>query len=245
MFNWFDLMRQTQTSGGFDTLARQFGLSGDQAQKAMAAFVPAFAMGLQRAADPNDPSRFVQSMMNQAYQNFWQAAGQAFSTQAQQEGRRLLDQLFGSDEVTRRVAHQAADYTGVSVETMRQVLPVLAGILAGGMYQWTQGHGLQTATSPSGPAQNRERSADPWAELWAVWAKAASPEKKAASHPFEDLMASFVQLSSPPRPTSPQISPSSAPWVEMMETGRDMQMQYLASLQSIFESTSKPSDKKP
>ena len=64
-------------------------------------------MGLQQAASPNDPDRPAHAiMMSSAYQNFWQGAGQSFSSQAQQEGRRMLDQLFGSDDVTRRVAHQ-------------------------------------------------------------------------------------------------------------------------------------------
>jgi hypothetical protein len=246
MFNWFDLMRQAQTSGGFDALAQQYGLSPDQAQKAMAAFLPAFAMGLQRTANPNDPGQFVQSMMNQAYQSFWQMAGQSFSTQAQQQGRQLLDRLFGSDEVTRRVAHQAADYAGVSVETMRQVLPVLTGILAGGMYQWmaAQGRGLQTSPLSATPQQGSERGTDPWAELWAIWTKGAEPEKKPASHPFEDVMASFLQFSAPPETQAQQPPPPSQPWAEMIEKGRDMQMQYLASLQSILEGASKDETKR-
>ena len=157
MFNWFDLMRQAQTSAGLDALARQFDLSGDQTQRAMAAFLPAFAMGLQQATASNDPARLFQSMMSGAYQNFWQAAGQTFSSQAQQEGRQLLDQLFGSDEVSRRVAHQAADYAGVSAETMQQMLPVLAGILAGGMSQWmtAQAHALQSFGSSEEGAKDK------------------------------------------------------------------------------------------
>lgn len=240
MFNWFDLMRQAQTGAGFDTLARQYQLSGDQIQKAMAALLPAFAMGLQHAAPPGDPGRLMQSMMSNAYRSFWQGAGQAFSFQAQQEGRRLLDQLFGSDEVTRRVAHQAADYVGVSVETMQQILPLMTGILAGGMYQWMtqQGRAFHTASArqTDAPRQDADAAADPWGQLWAIWANAAAPEKKPATqHPFEELMASFLQA---PAPQQPQTPPSS-PWTDMMETGRDMQQQYLASLQSIFDEASK------
>jgi len=253
MFNWFDLIRQAQTSAGFDALSRQFQLSGDQAQRAMAALLPAFAMGLQRAADPNDPTRFFQTLMSGAYQNFWQSAGHAFSSQAQQEGRRLLDQLFGSDEVTRRVAHQAANYAGLSVETMQQILPLMTGILAGGMYQWmvTQGRALQSLTSSpaaqnAATAQNSGGSKDPWADLWGVWMKAASPEneKKPEPHPFEALVTSFLQAPKPEKPAEKEEPPTSHPWMDMMETGRDMQMQYLASLQSIFESATKPTDDK-
>ena len=53
MFNWFDLMRQAQTQAGFETLARQFQLSGEQQQRTMAALMPAFVMGLCRYVPRN------------------------------------------------------------------------------------------------------------------------------------------------------------------------------------------------
>ncbi len=237
MFNWFDLMQQAQTNAGLDALTRQFQLSGEQSQRAMAAFLPAFAMGLQHAMMSQDPNRFFQSMLSGGYQNFWQAAGRSFSSQAQQEGRKLLDQLFGSDEVSRRVAHQAADYAGISVDTMQQILPLLAGIVAGGMSHWmsAQAQALQAFSSQAGAAQDGQGNANPWAELWTGWMKAATPGRPSAANPFEEMSAAFLQMAQPPRPTQ-EASPSSSPsWEAMMEQGREMQAQYLASLQSIFE----------
>jgi hypothetical protein len=247
MFNWFDLVRQAQTKAGLDALTQQFHLSGDQTQKALAAFLPAFAMGLQHAAMTNDPGRFFQSMMGGGYQNFWQSAARSFSPQAQQQGRALLDQIFGSDQVSRRVAHQAADYAGVSADTMQQMLPLMAGILAGGMSQWmtAQAQAVQGFAAPAGHADAgqstaNQAAANPWAELWAGWMKAAQPETKAPSHPFEDMMAAFLP---PPAPEPPK-PPSSPSWDEMMEQGRKMQSQYLTSLQSIFEEAWKAEPKK-
>jgi len=244
MFNWFDLMRQAQMNAGLDALTRQFHLSSDQSQKAMAAFLPAFAMGLQHAIMSQDPGRFFQSMMSGGYQNFWQAAGLSFSQQAQQEGRKLLDQLFGSDEVSRRVAHQAADYAGISVDTMQQLLPLLAGILAGGMSQWltAQANALQAFTAEK--AKGGQATASPWADLWSGWMKAASPEQKAAFNPFEEMMTAFLPPPPAPKPPEQPASPSSS-WEEMMEKGREMQAQYLASLQSIFEEAWKIEPRKP
>jgi len=236
MFNWFDLMRQAQAQAGFETLARQFQLSGDQQQRAMAALMPAFVMGLQHAMTTNDPNRFLQSLMSGGYQNFWQTAGLSFSPQAQQEGRRLLDQLFGSDEASRRVAHQAADFTGIGVETMQKILPLYAGILAGGLSQWmaAQSQAAQTFTSSSNPEKPKQDPTNPWVELWAGWMKTSEPEKKPAANPFQEMMAGFLQMPAPAKPQEPEPSPS-APWGEMMEKGREMQMQYLTSLQSILD----------
>jgi len=244
MFNWFDLMRQAQTQAGFEALTRQFQLSGDQQQRAMAAFMPAFVMGLQHAMATQDPNRFLQSLMSGGYQNFWQMAGRSFSPQAQQEGRHLLDQLFGSDEVSRRVAHQAADFAGIGVETMQQILPLYAGLLAGGLSRLmtTQSQAIQTFT-PSGAAEKpRQESANPWAELWSGWMKVPEPEKKPASNPFLDMMSGFLQM---PAPEKPQGTEPSSSWGEMMEKGREMQMQYLTSLQSTLEEAWGTRSKKP
>ena len=248
MFNWFDLVRQAQTKAGLDALTQQFHLSGDQTQKALAAFLPAFAMGLQHAAMTNDPGRFFQSMMGGGYQNFWQSAARSFSPQAQQQGRTLLDQIFGSDQVSRRVAHQAADYAGVSADTMQQMLPLMAGILAGSMSQWmtAQAQAMQGLASPAaspnaGQVTANQAVANPWADLWAGWMKAAQPETKAASNPFEDMMAAFLPPPPAPEPPKPASSPS---WDEMMQQGREMQSHYLASLQSIFEEAWKAEPKK-
>jgi hypothetical protein len=56
------------------------------------------------------------------------------------------------------------------------------------------------------------------------------------------MMTSFLRAGSPqtekapePKPETRAGSPLDA-WGQMMETGQDMQRQYLASLQSIFDS---------
>jgi hypothetical protein len=72
--------------------------------------------------------------------------------------------------------------------------------------------------------------------------KTAAPEKKPAN-PFEDLMASFLQAPPAAKPAQPEPPPS-APFNEMMEKGREMQMQYLTSLQSIFTDAWKGSSNK-
>lgn len=239
MFNWFDLMRQAQTSAALDALARQFHLSGDQPQRTMAAFMPAFAMGLRHALASNDPARVLQSMLGGDYRNFWQAAGNPFTPQAQQQGRKLLDRVFGSDEVSRRVAHQAAGYAGISADTMQQVLPVLAGILAGGTSQWMMAH-TQAFQNFAAPKDDRHppSAANPWADLWTSWMKTASPETKPAN-PFEEMFAGFFQMPPPAEPPKPEPQSSSPSLDDMMEKGREMQMQYLASLQSIFSNADK------
>ncbi len=250
MFDWFDLMRQAQKSAGTAMLAKQFHLDGDQTQAAMAAFLPAFAMGMQHAMGAKPDDAMVQNLFGGAYQNLWLNAAQAFSPGSQRNGQQILDQIFGSDEISRRVAQQAAEMTGVNADVMQQMLPVLAGIYAGGLYHWMSGqtramNKAAAACPAAGPpcpiSPNPGRACAPRG-----LGAAARQSPRPAATPFEAMMAGFL----PPAPTrKPPLRRSRRErnrrqdkppaWEEMMEKGRDMQKQYLASLQSIFDEAEK------
>lgn len=250
MMSWFDLMRQAQGSPDLDTLARQFNLSTEQAQKAMAAFLPAFAMGMRHTAEANDPMQVFGGLPASPFAEFWNQTSRAFTPQAQQAGKLVLDQMFGSDDVTRRVAHQAANFAGIGLETMQQMLPLMAGIYAGGLHKW-----MTSQSAMMGMTAGRTERAAPapqapnWAAFWGNWLKSGSPPapQKPAATPFEAMMAPFLNPSSSAgtsaksEPAASEQAASEPPasaeaWEQMMGAGREMQKQYLASLQSIFDS---------
>jgi Uncharacterized conserved protein len=239
MLNWFDLMRQAQASAGFDLLTRQFRLSDDQAAKAMLAFLPAFAMGLQHLMLTAPSNPLLQSLTGPASGNPWQAMGQAFtsqvfSAQAQQNGKRVIDSLFGSDEASRRIAHQAADFAGLNVDLMQQMLPLMAGILAGSLHGMMTGQG-RMAEMFSPPAKEPEKAApsEPWTALWTGWAQAFQADEGGAGSLRKPSRSSPNEDPSPKADALP-------PWQGMMQQGHEMQMQYLASLRTILDEAWKP-----
>jgi hypothetical protein len=252
MFNWFDLMRQAQGGAGFDNMARQFGLRPEQIQLAVAALVPAFAMGFQRqAANANAMTQLFQLMTAGQYPNFFDSAAQAFSSEARKEGQAIVDKLFGSDEVTRRVAQQAAQFSGVGTEVLNQLLPLVAAILAGGMYKVMAGQGAMLGSMMETWRSSTPAGGNPWAAFWANWPGMAAPAGEArqgpvGSNPFEAMMSAF--LGRPVEQPAPEPEPPQAPeapdaprtpveaWGQMLETGQEMQRKHLESLQSIFDS---------
>jgi hypothetical protein len=258
MFNWFDLMRQAQGGAAFDNMARQFGLSPEQVQRATAALLPAFAMGLQRnAANPNAMEQFFKLMSAGHYPSFFESAAQAFTPQARQEGTTVLNQLFGSDDVSRRVAQQAAAVSGVGADILQQMLPLMAGIFAGGLSQFARS-GPATGPMAAAFAPEQKPPSSPgqtgfgaWADLWSGFlgggAKPSAPSNPAPGS-FDEMMASFLAAqrvpaargAEAPKPEAGSGSPDAAgafgAWGQMMDSGREMQQQHLASLQSIFDS---------
>jgi hypothetical protein len=237
MVNWFDLMRQAQGGDGLQNFARQFGLSPQQTNAAIAAMMPAFAMGLQRAAtDPGAMAQLFKVMSGGHFPNFWESPSQAFTPQARQEGKDLLDQLFGSDEVSRRVAHQAAAFSGVGVDVLQQMLPLVAGIVAGGFAKLAASHGAalsSLAGSAGGPDPSGQAGAGAWADLWSQWMgvraepkaePAPAPEAKSEAplHAFEEMMASFLGAAPPPgqQKTQPTEDVRATPQPEPQEPER-------------------------
>lgn len=130
----FDLINQAQNGEGMAMLARQFGLSQSQAQQAVEALLPAFSQGLKRnAADPYGIGAFMTALASGQHAQYFDNPAAAFSPQGMSAGNDLLGQLFGSKDLSRAVADQAAQATGIGQDILKQMLPAIASMLMGGM----------------------------------------------------------------------------------------------------------------
>jgi hypothetical protein len=139
MMNLFEMMTQAQGGNAVDNMARQFGLAPEQAQSAMEALLPAFQMGMQRQAESTDG---LQMFGGGQHSGFHDADGDGIPDNAQEQGNDVLGQLFGSKDVSRAVASQASAMSGVSDSILKQMLPVMASMLMGGMFKGAMGNGL-------------------------------------------------------------------------------------------------------
>ena len=142
MMNLFEIMQAAQNGQAMQNMARQYGLSLQQTQAALAALLPAFSMGLQRQTqNPYAFGSLAQMMTASPYARFFEASG-GIPPGAQMAGNDVLSQLFGSNEVSRAIAAQAAATSGVSQAILNQMLPVIASILMGGLFKSTSSEGL-------------------------------------------------------------------------------------------------------
>ena len=143
MMNLFDIMQSAQNGQAMQNLARQYGLSQQQTQAALDALLPAFSMGLQRQTqDPYAFGSLAQMMTASPYARFFEAAGSGIPSGAQTAGNDVLGQLFGSREVSQAIAAQAAATSGVSQAILKQMLPVIAAMLMGGLTKSSSNEGL-------------------------------------------------------------------------------------------------------
>lgn len=136
MLPLFDMLANAQNGEAMEQLSRQFGLSQQQTQEAIAALLPAFSQGLKRnTADPYGVGSFMSAMASGNHAKYFEDAQKAFAPQGVAEGNGILGHLFGSKDLSRAVADQAAQASGVSSQILQQMLPVIASMIMGGLFK--------------------------------------------------------------------------------------------------------------
>jgi hypothetical protein len=136
MLNLFDMLSNSQNGQGMEMLARQFNLSQQQTQAAVEALLPAFSQGLKRnTSDPYGLAGFMSAMASGNHAKYFEDAQKAFAPQGVAEGNGILGHLFGSKDLSRAVASQAAQATGVGQQVLQQMLPVIASMIMGGLFK--------------------------------------------------------------------------------------------------------------
>ncbi len=143
MTNLFEMMQSAQNGQAMQNLARQYGLSQQQTQNAITALLPAFSMGLQRQTqDPYAFGNLAQMMTASPFGKIFDADGDGIPDNAKSMGNDVLSQLFGSKEVSNAVAAQAAATSGVGQAILKQMLPVIASMVMGGLFKSSGNQGL-------------------------------------------------------------------------------------------------------
>jgi hypothetical protein len=208
MMNLFDIMQSAQHGQALPNLAQQYGLSLQQTQAAIDALLPAFSMGLQRQTqNPYAFGSLAQMMTASPYARFFEAGGYGIPTGAQTAGNDVLSQLFGSREVSQAIAAQAAATSGVSQAILKQMLPVIAAMLMGGLSKTSSNEGLggilgQFAEMMRGqlpgmqPApQQPQMPANPFeAILKGMFGQAGQPQPNPQAAPSDPFGGAFGQI---------------------------------------------------
>jgi hypothetical protein len=135
-----DMIARMGGADGVAAMASRVGLTPDQAQAAMTALVPALTGGMAKQAQAGNGS-IVDQLAGMAAAYTGSAAGDGAVTQ----GNDILGSIFGSKDVSRAVAAQAASQTGLDVNALKALLPMVATMAASAL-----GNGTGTVAAPAG-----------------------------------------------------------------------------------------------
>jgi hypothetical protein len=217
MLPLYDMLANADNGRAFDLLARQFDLSRQQAELAVEALLPAFSQGLKRnASDPYGLGDFLSAISTGQHAKYFEDAARAFQPSGVEEGNGILGHLFGSKELSRAVAAQASQATGIAQETLKQMLPVLAAMIMGGLFK--QSTGQMPGAAPRNPLT----------EILEQMMRQGQPRREAgsAANPFDNPFGKVLEgmfgggtAGGQRAPQSPFDNPFGRIFEEMMSGG--------------------------
>ncbi|QRG06016.1 DUF937 domain-containing protein [Xanthobacter dioxanivorans] len=228
MDQFVEMLRAAQGGQAIENIARMYGLSGQQAQMLTEAVMPAFAEAFKQASQSPEALASLMALMTSGpYGAFYsQAAAPAELSRA---GTAALDTVFGSSEVSRAVAAQAAASTGLGIAMVRQTMPTLATLVVGGLAKSLAASGaIQTmlaAMLSRMPGQTEQRvapisSGNPWIDAFLAFTSTAvetAPRPAPSTgNPWADAYAQMMfQRAAPPPAPAPARTPTNA-WQDVV-----------------------------
>jgi len=132
--------------GAVNQLAAQFGLQPEQASSAVAALVPALAGGLQRNVSTEGGLASLASALGSGkHESYLEDPTSLAQPTTTDDGNAILGHLLGSKDVSRQVATQASQQTGIDPSILKQMLPLVAALAMGGLARHSNAAGAGAA----------------------------------------------------------------------------------------------------
>lgn len=232
MKNLFDMMMEAQNGNAVNSLSKQFGLTREQTEQALELMMPAFSNGLKRnTADPMQLMNFMGNLSSGRHEQYHNDAAAAFRDDAINDGNEILAQLFGSKDTSRAVADQVAFASGIGPTILKQMLPVVASMLMGGLFKNSVGSGR--AANPMGDLlggimENMMRGG--------MDNFTGGSQSRQAENPFGKMMEDFLGgMGQTTRQTQRPPERGEDIFGEMFETGRRVQDEYQKNIDNIFD----------
>lgn len=132
--------------GGLQSVARELGVSESQASAGAAALIPAILGGFKKQAQPTGLEGLAGMLGGLGGGSLLDDVLGPQPTNVAR-GNDVLGQIFGSPDVSRTVARNAAAQTGLDPALLRKMLPMLAMLVAGFMSRQA---GAGAAAPPAG-----------------------------------------------------------------------------------------------
>ena len=152
--NTIEALLGGQADGAVDQLGRQFGLDQSQTSSALGALLPAVAAGFQRnASSPNGLDALLGALGSGQHGRYVDDLGSLGRPGTVDDGNGILGHIFGSKDVSRDVASRASAQSGVGVDVLKQMLPVVAAMVMGAMAKKQGGAARQTGFGQAAAGQ--------------------------------------------------------------------------------------------
>ena len=149
--NIVDILAQAQGGQGLESLGRQFGLDDAQTRAAVEALAPVVAAGVSRNASTGGGlADLIGAVLQGKHARYADDASATQFDAVAEDGNAILGHIFGSKDVSRGVALQAAGSSGIGAAILKKMLPVIASMVMGVLAKKMFGGSARAGTSSGG-----------------------------------------------------------------------------------------------
>lgn len=140
--NILDMIGGAGGGGAVQQIAAKFGLPPEQAAAAMGALLPALTGGIKRnLASESGAAGLETALLNGQHERYLDQPETLASPATIDDGNGILGHVLGSKDVSRQVAAQASQQTGIDPEILKKLLPVVAAVAMGALAKRAKGGG--------------------------------------------------------------------------------------------------------
>lgn len=136
--NLTDILSQ---AGGIESMAKDLGIPPAMAKQGAETLLPAILGGFKKQAQSSGGVEGLGGLLGQLGGGGLLDAVLGPQPTPVEKGNDVLGQIFGTKEVSRSVAGDAAAKTGIDAGTLKKMLPILAMLVAGYMAKQGGGEG--------------------------------------------------------------------------------------------------------
>nr|CAA6800229.1 MAG: Unknown protein [uncultured Thiotrichaceae bacterium] len=132
VLNITDLLLGQENQSAVGQLAKKLGVSEEQARQIVAEVTPSLSRGMQRHAD--DKGSFgglMDALGNGNHARYVEKPDLLGHQETVEDGNSILGHIFGNKEVSRNVAKNAEQNTGIASTLIKKALPVIATMVMG------------------------------------------------------------------------------------------------------------------
>ncbi len=145
------MLLESKDGGLVKQVADQLGMDPKQAGSAVSALLPSLAKSMKsNISKPGGLEGLLGAIQSGNHKRYVENPAEIVNEAAVNDGKSILGHIFGSKDVSRQVASQAAEQTGIDVSKLKSMLPMIATMMMGGIGKQAQSSGLgQQPGAPS------------------------------------------------------------------------------------------------
>ena len=136
-----DLLNLLLNQGGGQAvrqLANNFGLDENQAVSALSSLLPALGQGLARnASSQGGLESLMGALTGGQHQRYLEDPSILNQADTINDGNGILGHILGSKEVSRQLAQQTSERTGIGADILKKMLPMVATLAMGALSRQT------------------------------------------------------------------------------------------------------------